>query len=56
MTDRSFIWCMERVDGTILPIGDGKSLEYALEVKDGYSSKDLVLYKMVKVDNKGRIL
>ncbi len=47
----NYIWCIETKHG-IIPIGESKSYEYAMECKDGYSDKDAVLYRLIKVKDK----
>lgn len=50
-----YIWCLTGDNGEIIPLGQGKSLEYALSLKDrGYvKGDDKKLFKFVEVTTHG---
>lgn len=49
--ERDYIWCFIYADGTIVPIGFGKSLARAKSLKHGYSG-EVHLYKLVPIDER----
>lgn len=47
--NRKFVWCWFFEDGTISPIGDAKSYEYAMSVSQSMYPKKFKLFELIEV-------